>query len=403
MPIFSYSAQTPTGSFERGVLESPSLAAASETLAGRGLEVKSIEERASAGPVEPPRPSAPPPRSALQTDFWGRLIDPVPLTALQFFFRQAGVMLDAGINPSDVYASLAKGTRDAKLASIVREAHDGAVAGQPLSQTIARYPEVFPPLMSSMVQVGERSGTLATQCRDLSQYIEREIHLRNTIKRETAGPKLTVAASVVIILLTNLVVSSLGSGSPGLPVPLLAWTLTVAVGAGAFLFVRLLLPRPEVRLGFDRFVQRLPGIGPMVHGFAMAKFGRAFGALYRSGVPFGTALAHAADACGNAAVRADTLPAARRLEEGSGVTEALAATGAFSPLVLDMTRTGEETGNMDEMLGKVADFYEEEGATQAQIAAKVVGVVCLLAVAAYVGFIVITFYAGYFSSILRTA
>lgn len=385
------------------MLESSSLAAATEALVGRGLEVKSIEERPSAEPTVQPRAAAPPPRPAVQTDFWGRLIDPVPLTALQFFFRQAGVMLDAGINPSDVYASLAKGTRDAKLAALVREAHDGAVAGQPLSRTLERYPEVFPPLMLSMVQVGEQSGTLAAQCRDLSQYIERDIHLRNTIKRETAGPKLTVAASVVIILLTNFVISSIGSGSQGLPVPVFAWVATLVVAAVAFLFVRLMLPRPEVRLGFDRFVQRLPGLGPMVHGFAMAKFGRAFGALYRSGVPFSRALVHAADACGNAAVRADTLPAARSLEEGSGVTEALAATGAFSPLVLDMTRTGEETGNMDEILGKVADFYEEEGATQAQIAAKVVGVACLLGVAVYVGLIVITFYSGYFSSILRTA
>lgn len=394
MPLFAYSAQTATGATESGVLESASRSAAAEALAKRGLEVTSLEERTGQGL---------PPRSAVQTDLLGRIVDVVPLTALQFFFRQASVMLDAGINPSDVYASLAKGTRDAKLASILREAHEGAVAGQPVSLTLQRYPEVFPPLMLSAVRVGEQSGTLALQCRHLSEYIERDIQLRNTIKRETAGPKLTVAASVVIILLTNALVTSISASAQRLPVPIALWLLVLGAGAGAFLFVRLLLPRPEVRLGFDRFVQRLPGLGPMVHGFAMAKFGRAFGVMYRSGVPFSQALAHAADACGNAAVRADVLPAVQRLEQGAGVTESLAATGAFTPLVLDMARTGEETGQMDEMLSKVADFYEEEGATQAQVAAKFVGVACLLAVAAYVGFVVVTFYSGYFASVLRSA
>jgi len=325
------------------------------------------------------------------------LVDVVPLRDLQFFFRQFGVMLDAGINPSDVFSSLSKGSKDGKLRAILQEGHESTTAGQPPSTVFLRYPEVFNPLMQAMVRVGEDSGTLPEQCRNLSEYIERDIHLRNTIKRETAGPKLTVFASIGIILLTNVVITSISSSAQTLPVPIGLWLLTLAVAAVAFFYVRLVLPKPEARLGFDRFVLRLPGIGKMVHGFAMAKFGRAFGAMYKAGVPVSRAVEIAADACGNSAVREAVRPVSRALEGGTGLTEALASTGAFSPLVLDMTRTGEETGETDLMLTKVADFYEEEGALNAQIAAKVIGVACLLAVAAYVLFVVVSFYTGYFS------
>jgi type II secretory pathway component PulF len=402
MPLYAYSAQTPTGSFERGVLESPSLDAATELLKGRGLLVTELQERGDA-PPPPGEIPALPPRGVLQTDWLGRVVDPVPLRALQFFFRQLSVMLDAGIGPSDALGSLAKGTRDSKLASVAREAQDATARGATLSSALMRYPEVFSPLMLSIVRVGEEGGTLPEQCKHISEYIERDAQLRDTIKRETASPKLTVVASVGIILLTNFLVTSISAQAQTLPVPVMAWAFVLVVGVGAFLFARLLLPRPDVRLAFDRFVRRIPGLGPMVHGFAMAKFGRAFGALYRSGVPFSQALRHGAEASGNSAVREAVLPAVSRLERGESVTDALASTGAFTPLVLDMARTGETTGEMDQMLGKVADYYEEEGETQAKIAAKVVGVVCFLAVAVYVAFILISFYSGYFGRLLGPA
>ncbi|MGE0001141.1 MAG: type II secretion system F family protein [Fimbriimonadaceae bacterium] len=401
MPLYSYSAQTPTGSFEQGVLESGSLDLAAQALTSRGLQVTSLQETADAPPGKPEPPAVQyeplPARSRFVTDFWGRIVDVVPLRDLQFFFRQFGVMLDAGINPADAFNTLAKGAKDAKLRSILHEGYEATTQGQPLSTVFVRYPEVFTPLMHAMVRVGEDSGTLPEQCRNLSEYIERDIHLRNTIKRETAGPKITVFASIGIILLTNVLITSINTSAQTLPVPIGLWLFTIAVAAGVFFYARVVLPRPEARLGFDRFVLRLPGIGRMVHGFAMAKFGRAFGAMYKAGVPVSRAVEIAADACGNSAVREAVRPVSRALEGGTGLTEALASTGAFSPLVLDMTRTGEETGETDQMLLKVADFYEEEGALSAQIAAKVIGVACLLAVAAYVLFVVVSFYTGYFS------
>ena len=107
----------------------------------------------------------------------------------------------------------------------------------------------------------------------------------------------------------------------------------------------------------------------------------------------------AADACGNEFLRARIRPAAQGLQEGVGITEAFTATGAFEPIVLDMAKTGETTGNVDFMLTKIAEFYEEEGKTRSHQFAVALGVLATLVVAIYVAYTVITFYAGYFSGI----
>jgi type II secretory pathway component PulF len=253
--------------------------------------------------------------------------------------------------------------------------------------------------MVSLVRVGEDGGFLADACTQLSEYIERDVQLRNLIRRETAYPKITVAVSILVILLTNAVIQALAPDGIRMPVPWLVWAVTAIAAVGSFLFVRLALPVPSVRRSFDDFVLRLPGIGGMVMGFAMAKFGRDFGALYKGGVPLPKAVVLAADACGNEGVRARVRPVANKLEEGQGITETFAASGAFSQLVLDMTRTGEATGNMDEMLTRVADYYEDEGQTKAQMAARIVGVVCLIAVAVYVLYVVLSFFMSYASHV----
>lgn len=348
------------------------------------------------------RAPAPPPteaRSAFETNFSGRLVSVVPLPALQFFFRQLSTMLNAGINPADALETLSRQTTSAKLGTVLREAKEHVMVGRPISAGFQRYPEVFSPLMMSMVRVGEEGGFLAEQCAQISEYIQRDVELRNMINRETAQPKLTLGCSVFIILFGNMAVQVLAPGGAGLPVPWMIWFLLAVVGVGTYFFVKLGLPQQHVRQRFDAFVLTLPGIGGMVQGFAMAKFGRAFGALYKGGVAMPKAIQLAGDATGNEAVRAKIYPAVRAIEEGASITDTLASTGAFSPIVLDMTRTGEMTGNMDQMLVKMAEYYEDEGETKAKMGAKIIGVVCLILVALYVLYILISFYSGYFGRI----
>lgn len=398
MPVFQYEGVNQDGKPERGLLQGASLETVAKQLGDRGIQVNQLALAPGSGEI--PVAGSPPPteaRTRMETDVVGPLVGGVPLTQLHFFFRQLGTMLHAGINPVQSFETLSRQTNSPKLRAVVLETKDHVLAGRPISVGFQRYPEVFTPLMLSMVRAGEEGGFLAEQCRQLAEYIQRDVELRNLIRRETAYPKIVIAASIVIILATNVIISAVKPGASGLNAPVLLWIVTGGLLLAGFLFARVGRKNPGVRASWDRFVQNLPGVGGMIHGFAMAKFGRAFGALYKGGVPLGKSVKLAADACGNEHVRGKIYPAADRMDSGAGIANTLAETGAFSPIVLDMTRTGEMTGNVDEMLIKMAEYYEDEGQTRARQAAMILGVVCFLLVAIYVGYIVVTFYTGFAS------
>lgn len=404
MPDFEYRGVDRDGLVVSGIASGQSLDEVANQLSTQGVVVHQLGMVAASVATAPPPqgpPGAPPTdaRSTFETRVSGQFVGVVPLVSLQFFFGQLGTLLDAGINPADALETLSRQANVPKLSSILKECKEHVISGRPISAGLQRYPEVFSPLMLSMVRVGEEGGFLSNQCNMLSEYIRRDVELRNSIKRETMTHKITLFGSIIVILGTNLIIQAVAPGGAGLPVPWAIWGFALIVGVAVYFFKKLALPQPQVRRSFDDFVLKIPGVGGMVHGFAMAKFGRAFGALYKGGVALPKAVQLAADACGNESIRARVYPAAQSLKEGAGITDTLASTGAFSPLVLDMSRTGETTGNMDQMLDKMSDFYEEEGALKAQMAAKVIGVVCLIFVAVYVLFILVSFYSGFFARI----
>lgn len=342
------------------------------------------------------------PRSRIETEFAGALVGGVPLSDLQFFFRQLSTMLSAGLGAAQAMDVLAQQTRNPKLKMIVSETRDHIVAGRPMTAGFQRYPEVFSPLMVSMVRMGEEGGLVAEQTRMLADYIQRDIELRNIIRRETAYPKLVLGASVVIITATNILLQSLKPGAQGINSPLTTFGVLIVViplCIAGFIGVKLAKQRPEIMSTWHSFTASLPWIGGMIRGFAMARFGRAFGALYAAGIPSPKAFRLAADACGNEALRFQMQSAADDIENGMSMSEAFIRTRAFNPLVIDMVRTGEMTGNIDLMLNKMAEYYEDEGSVQARQSAMILGVVVFLAVAIYVGFVIISFYTGMYGGI----
>jgi type IV pilus assembly protein PilC/MSHA biogenesis protein MshG len=408
MPAFEYSATSASGGPDRGVVVAKSPEDAADQLSRRGLTSVKIQAMPDLlqGPrsqsetprVFVPGPDILPPRSPLATHVIGPAIGTIPLEALQFFFRQLGVMLNAGVNPVQTVETLAANTSSRRLAEILREASRSIQEGRPFSATFERYPEAFNPLIIGLVKAAEEGGFLADQCLILSDYLKNEIELRNLIRRETFYPKAVIGAAILIFLGANLIIGALAPGGRQLESPLTnpaVWAVIIPLFIAGWIFIRYGLKVRSVRRVLDTIYISLPGIRQMAHGFAMAKFGRAFGALYRGGVPLQKAVRLGADACGNEAVRQRILPCVHRLEEGEGITEVMRATNAFNPIVLDMIHTGEMTGELDHMLNRMAEFYEEEGKTKARQAAILTGVVAFLAVAIYVGYIVISFYTGF--------
>ncbi len=336
-------------------------------------------------------------RSYAATSVWGPLIGQVPLKELGFFFRQLATMLDAGVPIVQSVTTLATQAKSEKFATILKELVGHVNAGRGLSDGMQRYPEVFTPVMLSLVRAGELGGFMDEALGQVADYIDREIELRNLYKRITFMPKLQVGASIVIVLITNMIIASMGKKG-GLWSPLtepITWVFLGPLIVGAFFFFRVGLANPRIRHNWDVVISKTPYLGTTVRQLSMAKFGRAFGALYKGGVPMSKSLTLAADACGNEYLRSKMYTANGRLETGAGVTDVFRETEAFSPIVIDMVATGESTGNLDRMLTKMSEFYEQEAATRSTQTAQVVGVVLFLMVAAYIGFVVFSFWSGY--------
>jgi len=335
----------------------------------------------------------------------GPLVGTVSLTHLLFFFRQFSTMLHAGVPMAQSLHTLARQGRDPKLSRVINELVQHVEAGRPISAGLQRYPEIFTPIMISLVRAGEEGGMVDHSLNVIADYIERDIALKTLYRRVTFYPKLQLIFSVVIILATNLIIASLGKKG-GLTSPLTEPTTWIWLGPlliGGFLFMRLGLANPRLKHNWDGFVSHVPYVGNTFRQLSMARFGRAFGALYKGGVPIQKCFTLAADACGNEYLRSRMYSASKRLESGDGIANVFRQTGAFTDIVLDMVATGEQTGSLDQMFLKVADYYEDEGDTRSRQLGQVVGVIVGLMVAIYIGYIVITFYMGYFGNLTQAA
>lgn len=420
MPIFEFQATDAAGKKVSGTVTGTSLDSAARDLSGRGLLVSDVRLANRLGdplaePVAEKRPQVTPPvsdplmmqRNRWQTLLFGPLLGRVALSDLSFFFRQFAAMLDAGVNPMQSLNTLSTQTRSRKLQGILRELSEQAHAGRPVSFGMQRYPEVFSPLIMGLVRAGEKGGFLPNSCSQIAEYLEAEIRLRNMIRRETFWPKLTLFGGTVVIAAASAVINAVRPNSEiQISSPLSSagtWLWLGPLIVGLFLFVRLVLPIPTVKYYWDALLIHLPYLGTTLKQFAMAKFGRALGALYKGGAPIHESFRLAADACGNEFLRSQMASGFKGLETGGGITETLAKTGAFSPIVLDMLATGEQTGSLDKTLTKAAEYYEGEAEVRAVSMGKVFGLLVFFAVAIYVFLVVANFYMGYAKSLIRLA
>lgn len=434
MPVFEYKATDASGKVVTGTAHGADLIAVTTNLQGKGLTVQSVqqhqglgdiasqpaEEKKAAPPAADPAqapadattpsetPKDLPPleaRSIIAKDIVGPVVGKVPLRDLYFYFKQLATMLSAGVGMVQTMNTLSNQSRSPKLRGIIREMAGHVEAGRPMSAGMQRYPEVFSPLMMSMIRTGERLGTLDSSSDMLAAYLEQEMELRRLISRETMYPKIVIVASIIIIAATNSVIGMVGGGNK-LWSPLTQLTTWYWLGPlliGLFLFIRIGLQNNRIKFNWDVMIACIPGFASVARKFAMAKFGRAFGALYKGGVSIPEAITLGADACGNEYIRSRIYPAVRHLEAGKPITQTFKETGIFNPIVIDMTQTGEMTGSLDQMLLKVAEFYEGEAAVQARRNALIFGVVVFLCVAIYVLIVLINFYTGYFQNIFKAA
>jgi type IV pilus assembly protein PilC len=296
---------------------------------------------------------------------------------LAVFTRQFSVMIDAGL-PLVQCLEILAGQQENKLFQKVLTGTRAAVeGGSNLSTAMKQYPKVFDPLYSNMVEAGETGGILDTILQRLSTYIEKNVKLKAAVKSALIYPigVLSIAGGVIVLLLWKVVpifatlFAGLGVDLP-LPTKIVIgmsnfvgsiFGLLIVVGIVAGIFgLKIWYGTPQGRYFLDTVILKLPVLGILMRKIAVARFTRTLGTLISSGVPILEGLDITARTSGNAVVERALFQVRKSLEEGKSLTEPLKESAVFPGMVTQMIAVGEQTGAMDAMLQKIADFYEDE-------------------------------------------
>jgi type II secretory pathway component PulF len=384
MPHFHYQARDTSGNPVSGLIEAVNLSVAAVLLREKGLVISKIQPAgASHGDDTPGRSLAP-------------MAQEVPLSELALTYRQMETLLRSGVPIVQSLHALREQTRHSRLRQILEEAATTISGGQPLSATMDRHPNTFSVLQRELIRAGEATGMLELMCRRIAEYLERELERRRKLQRETLYPKIVLFFAWMVLGL--LLFLQYGSGGSFLTFGIIT---ALFVGGSLFLWwlVRYLLQMPAFAVLWDGIKMRLPGAGDVMRKYATARFCRALGTLYAGGVLLPRGVEIAAKVCGNQAIAGKMQESVPLLMQGRGVGEMLARSGVLSPIAVQMAKTGEETGSLDDTLGRVADYLESEADVKSHQLAIALGVAVLLVAGGIVLFIAATFYLGRINNI----
>jgi type IV pilus assembly protein PilC len=402
MPSFAYSAINAQGAELTGEIVASDAAAARDSLRGSGLLAQWIEER-----------RAPSEESEGRGLFGLGGRKRVKTRSLQIFSRQFATMIEAGLSVVTALVILEQQTEDKALAVVIDEVREQVEAGALLSEAMAQHPAVFNRLYVAMVEAGEAAGVLDIVLDRVATQIEKEEKIRRRVKGAMIYPIVVMAfASLVLIgmimFLVPIFVKIFDQLGGDLPI-LTQWVLKASNLLRGYWYIIFPLIALTIwgffrwkrshtgRQAWDRFKLRIPmQIGTVVRKIAMARFSRTLSTLVGSGVDIIRALEITAQTSGNWVVEQETLKMRALVQEGSPIAQPLIESSAFPPMVGHMVKIGEETGELEKMLSKVADFYEDEVDASISALTSIIEPLMMIGVGAMVGIIVIAMYMPMF-------
>jgi type IV pilus assembly protein PilC len=396
MAAFAYDAINSQGLEISGVIHAPDLTTARDQLQMRGLLAQSLRERASAG------------KRGARSPF--KKVKP---KSLQVFARQFATMIASGVSVVAALVTLEEQTDDRYLAEVIADVRSEVEGGIVLSKALARHPKVFNRLFVSMVEAGESSGTLATVLDRVAVQIEKETQIKRRVKGAMIYPAVVITfASLVLTFMLLFIIpvfvkiyDQLHGNLPMLTQLVMKvsyalrhwWFLIFPAIALIVVGLRYLKRTERGRQTWDRFKLRIPmRIGDVVHKVALARFARTLSTLVSAGVDIIKALEITGATSGNWVVEQSLVRIKARVHEGVPISQPLLEDPVFPPMVGQMVKIGEETGELDDMLGKVADFYEDEVDTSIQSLTSIVEPILMIFVGVMVGTIVISMYLPMF-------
>jgi type IV pilus assembly protein PilC len=393
---YSYSAINSEGIELTGQLHAPDVAGAREQLRLRGLLAQYLKELPASG------------EEGARTTF--KKVKP---KTLQIFSRQFATMIEAGLNVVSALVILEQQTDDAYFATIVRELRADVEGGLLLSQAMARHPKIFDRLFISMVEAGEAAGILDEVLDRVAFQIEKSTQIKRRVKGAMLYPTMVLVFATLVLtgLLMFLVpvfvkiFAQLGGQLPTLTQYVVAvsdllrhkyYIIFPFLGISAFALRKYKKSEPG-RKKWDRIKLKIPmKIGQVVLKVTMARFSRTLSTLVSAGVDILRALEITGQTAGNWVVEEALADVGTKVAEGVPIAQPLVDNPIFPPMVSQMVKIGEETGELEKMLGKIADFYEDEVDAAIQSLTSIVEPLMMILVGMMVGVIVIAMYLPMF-------
>jgi type IV pilus assembly protein PilC len=396
---YEYSVRDRSGKLISGKLEADSQAAVVTKLKGMGYAPVSINETGSGGM-----------QREISIPGFGKK---VKLKDLAVMSRQFATMINSGLSLLRALTILSEQTENAELARVLTEVRNDVETGNSLSASLGKHPKVFPPLFTNMTRAGEVGGFLDSVLLQIAENYEAEVKLRSKIKSAMTYPIVVgcIAVIALIVMLTFVVPTfekmfeSLGSSLPA-PTQMLVnishmmkflVPLLIVGTIGGFIGWGKIKHQERVRAVVDPIKLKVPVFGMLFKKVAIARFARNLGTMIRSGVPILQALDIVADTTGNYVLAVAVRDIQDSVRQGESLTQPLSQHAVFPPMVVQMMAVGEDTGALDTMLAKIAQFYDQEVEATTESLTALIEPIMIAVLGGLVGSMIICLYLPIFS------
>ena len=396
MAEFTWEARARTGEVRKGVMEAETEEAVSNRLRQQQLNPLKVKKKGS-----------------LRKFQFG---SGVAVKDLVTFTRLFATMIDAGLPLIQCLDILSNQQTNKIFGAVLKDIKNHVEQGATFSEALKRHPRVFDDLFTNLVHAGEVGGILDSIMGRLSIYLEKRQKLIRQVRGAMVYPSVVVviAGLVMAVLLTFVIpafenmFAEFGGGAENLPAltrALIAISngfvsylpYIVVGGIGASLGIGYVNRQPKGKRFFHQTFLNLPIMGPVLRKIAVARFTRTLGTLLQSGVPILDALEICARTSGNVIIESGIMRVRQAISEGKNMAEPLAETGVFPDMVVQMIAVGEQTGALDQMLNKIADFYEEETDVAVSALTSALEPIMMVGVGGMVGVVLIAMYLPIFS------
>jgi len=396
MPSFVWKGKNRNGQFQEGVLLADSKDAAAAVLRRQQIQISGIREKGRQIPLIPKLPGL-----------------GVPQKLVSIFTRQFSVMLDAGLPLVQCLEILGEQQDNKRFQEILASVRSDVESGASLADAMRKHPKAFDNLFVNMVAAGEAGGILDVILQRLSTYLEKIVKLKSQVKSAMIYPVaiIVIAAAVVWIILWKVIPVFAGMfAGLGAEMPMLTRVIVQAselVGSWSWLFFLILI---GIGIGIrqyhktyrgkrvlDGLLLKIPIIGMLLRKIAVSRFCRTLSTLTSSGVPILDGLEITAKTSGNAIIEDGIMAVRKSVEEGKTISGPLAETKLFPTMVVQMINVGEQTGALDQMLAKIADFYEDEVDTAVAGLVKLLEPIMIVILGVIIGTIVTAMYLPMYS------